>query len=112
MPQAQKFWAFSHLLGAFGASFCAEMVKNAQNFRACGGLGGLRRFLIGNGNYLLHATFAARALGKLVGPRSLALRARGPQTKKQKHVGVMSAARFLRAQGPLWKKTKRVLDQR
>ena len=26
----------------------------------CGGLGGLRRFLIGNGNYLLHATFAAR----------------------------------------------------
>ena len=29
--------------------------------------------------------------------------------KKQKHVGVMSAARFLRAQGPLWKKTKRVI---
>ena len=52
--------AFLHLLGAFGASFCAEMVKNAQNFHACGGQGGLRRFLIGNGNYLLHATFAAR----------------------------------------------------
>ena len=42
-PQARKFWAFLHLLGAFGASFCAEMVKNAQNFRACGGQGGLRR---------------------------------------------------------------------
>ena len=37
------------------------MVKNAQNFRTCGGQGGLRRFLIGNGNYLLHATFAARS---------------------------------------------------
>ena len=33
----------------------------------------------------------------------------GPPNKKQKHVGVMSAARFLRAQGPLWKKTKRVI---
>ena len=49
-----------------------------------------------------------------VGPRSLALRgmsirARPPKTQKQKHVGAMSAARFLRAQGPLWKKTKRVI---
>ena len=50
-----------HLLGAFGASFCAEVVKNAQNFRACGGLGGLRRFLIGNRSYTLHAPLAARA---------------------------------------------------
>ena len=58
--QVQKFWAFLHLLGAFGASFCAEMVKNAQSFRACGGQGGLRRFLIGNRSYTLHATFAAR----------------------------------------------------
>ena len=33
----------------------------------------------------------------------------GPPNRKQKHVGVMSAARFLRAQGPLWKKTKRVI---
>ena len=41
-PQARKFWAFLHLLGAFGASFCAEMVKNAQNFHACGGQEGLR----------------------------------------------------------------------
>ena len=56
-------WAFLHLLGAFAASLCAEMVKqNAQIFCACGGLGGLRRFLIGNGKYLLHATFAAWAV--------------------------------------------------
>ena len=47
-----------------------------------------------------------------MGPRSQALRARPPQTenrKQKKHVGVMSAARFLRAQGALWKKTKRVI---
>ena len=54
-----------HLLGAFGASFCAEVVKNAQNFRACGGQGGLRRFLIGNRSYTLHATFAARVVTRL-----------------------------------------------
>ena len=44
----KKIGRFCTFLGAFGASFCAEMVKNA--FRACGGQGGLRRFLIANGS--------------------------------------------------------------
>ena len=35
----EKIWAFLHLLGAFGASFCAEMVKNAQFFAPAAGWG-------------------------------------------------------------------------
>ena len=37
--QAQNFWAFLHLLGAFGASFCAEMVKTPKIFTPAAGRG-------------------------------------------------------------------------
>ena len=43
------------------------------------------------------------------GPPLAGFEAPAPPNRKQKHVGVMSAARFLRAQAPLWKKTKRVI---
>ena len=71
----------------FGASFCAEMVKNAQNCCACGGLGGLRRNLIGNGSYALHATVAARVprfCGHLSAPNSRQLPLQGPRWQRRR----------------------------